>query len=321
MELNQYPLRIEITNRCNLRCEYCLSLASSDYRNRPETDFDALIKFIKYLQINQLFLLGGEVCYYYKIDELANYCLENKVGLKIATNGTLLDRYKEISKINKNITYVVSYNKEGCRDRLKMCDKFVKEMNVKVINILLNEENKDTINDTVEKFQKTKKVNWMCIFSDERTKKGRYDSLFESLVSRYDKVFIFDYLLKKGAIERIEDYKAHKHNIRCCHPLSLKGNNISFCKNIEDFGMKITGIDFSKKKNVDGLKIEFNKFQKKINLGKVPGCGECRFKELLTEVDDALEWVSSNANLRNIPINCTSLCWSLLKNKAFYSLR
>ena len=157
MELNQYPLRIEITNKCNLKCDYCLSLTSSYYRNRPETNFAALKKFIKFLRIKSLLLLGGEVCYYHKINGLADYCFKNNISVGIITNGVLLDRYKEISAINKRIIYIVSYNKEGCLDRLKMCDRFIKEMNARVINILINEGNENNVVGQVKKFQKMKK--------------------------------------------------------------------------------------------------------------------------------------------------------------------
>ncbi|MBM3247878.1 MAG: radical SAM protein [Candidatus Omnitrophica bacterium] len=292
MELNQFPLRIEITNKCNLKCDYCLSLTSCYYRNRPETDFAAVKKFIKFLKIRALFLLGGEVCFYHKMKELAKYCLDHKVGIGIVTNGTILDKYKELSKINKNISYLVSYNEEGHPRRLELCDKFIKEMNVNSINILVNKNNLNTIIKRVERFHRLKKIRLIKIFSDERTNKGSYDRLFESLASKYKKVYIHDYSLMKGCLEKVEDIKGLR--VRCDNPLSLKGNSISFCKNIEYFGMDITEIDFSKKYNRDRLKDKFLRFQKTINSGKVRYCKRCRFKSYITRDELVAQWVINN---------------------------
>jgi len=292
MELNQFPLRIEITNKCNLKCDYCLSLTSSFYRNRPETDFTALKKFIKSLKIRALFLLGGEVCFYHKIKELAKYCLDNKVGIGIVTNGTILESYKKLSRINKDISYLVSYNEEGHPRRLELCDKFIKEMNVNSVNILVNKNNIDTVIKRVDRFSRLNKIKLIKIFSDERTNKGSYDKLFESLAKKYKKVYVHDYSLMKGYLEKVKDIKGL--GVRCDNPLSLKGNSISFCKNIEDFGMDITKIDFSKKDNHDKLIDKFLRFQKTINSGKIRYCKRCRFKSYVTRDEMVAQWVINN---------------------------
>lgn len=172
--------------------------------------------------------MGGEVCFYHKINELVEYCLKNKVALGIVTNGTILDRYKTLSKINNKIRYVVSYNKEGCPNRLKSCERFIKEMKVNAVNILINKKNRNTVIRQIEKFHKMRKIKLIKIFSDERAKKGKYASFFEYLVSKYNKVYILDYSLMKDSFEKIEDTEGYK--IKCNNPFSLKGNNISFCK-------------------------------------------------------------------------------------------
>ncbi len=292
MNISDVGLRVECTNKCNLRCDYCLSLTSEEYRNRPETNFEALARFIEALKINRLFLIGGEICFYYRIEALMRFCRKKNIIVGTFTNGTLLKEYLRLIAINRELRIGVSYNQEGHPQRLNLCDQFIEQMPVCAINILVNDQSVTQLSSLVERFSKLKKIEHIKLFSDEDEAIGPYQALFESLVEKYPKVYIHDFHLRQGLAEKVAT--SRWYGIVCNHPLSIKGNSISFCKNIENFGMDITQIDFTQQQNINRLQQRFDDFQEKIQSGEIEYCRKCRFKTLLNKEMLIANWMETS---------------------------
>lgn len=114
---NTQQIVFEVTESCNLKCEYC---GYGDYyikdekRNNKKLDETAAISFLKYIikrlnstqngSINDDLLVGfygGEPLINFKfIKEIVSFCeqqelLDKKISYQITTNGTLLNRYIE----------------------------------------------------------------------------------------------------------------------------------------------------------------------------------------------------------------------------------
>ena len=86
---------VEITNYCNLSCSFC----SKDTREKREmtvSEFRMVISKIKDYTENIYLHVKGEPLLHSNLDEILSICDENKVNLKITTNGTLLAKRKDI---------------------------------------------------------------------------------------------------------------------------------------------------------------------------------------------------------------------------------
>jgi radical SAM protein with 4Fe4S-binding SPASM domain len=110
-----YPIHymIELTYKCNLKCFHCYANAGSgklQYVNKNQ-----LLKFLKASKENGLFsieLTGGEPFCYPYFSEILNFCTSNLKFMGILTNGTLIEKNKELlikyKQYNKRILFSVS---------------------------------------------------------------------------------------------------------------------------------------------------------------------------------------------------------------------
>lgn len=102
-------LRISLTDRCNLRCTYCMPesvmfMPSSHLLLAEEIDF-IVHKFVKH-GVTKIRLTGGEPLLRKDFSEILDLLSKHQVQLSLTTNGFLLDLYlsqlvkTEISSIN-----------------------------------------------------------------------------------------------------------------------------------------------------------------------------------------------------------------------------
>lgn len=86
---------VEITNYCNLACSFC----SKDHRDKKEmsvNEFKEVISKIKDYTDNIYLHVKGEPLLHSHLDEILNICDDNKINVRLTTNGTLLNTKKEI---------------------------------------------------------------------------------------------------------------------------------------------------------------------------------------------------------------------------------
>ncbi len=86
---------VEITNYCNLNCSFC----SKDKRAKKEMtidEFKIVISKIKNYTDNIYLHVKGEPLLHSHLDEILGICDENKMNVRITTNGTLLEKRKDI---------------------------------------------------------------------------------------------------------------------------------------------------------------------------------------------------------------------------------
>ena len=86
---------VEITNVCNLNCSFC----SKSNRNKKEMsaeEFRIVASKIKDYTNNIYLHVKGEPLLHSNLDEILSICDENKLIVSITTNGTFLEKQKEI---------------------------------------------------------------------------------------------------------------------------------------------------------------------------------------------------------------------------------
>ena len=80
---------VEITNICNLNCSFC----SKDKREKKEMsyqEFEEVINKIKDYTDNIYLHVKGEPLLHSHLDKILSICDDNKINVRITTNGTLL---------------------------------------------------------------------------------------------------------------------------------------------------------------------------------------------------------------------------------------
>ena len=80
---------VEITNYCNLHCSFC----SMDYLPKKEMsidEFKIVIDKIKNYTDNIYLHVKGEPLLHSRLDEILSICDDNRINVRITTNGTLL---------------------------------------------------------------------------------------------------------------------------------------------------------------------------------------------------------------------------------------
>lgn len=117
MLLDQYDrvanyLRIGVTDRCNLRCRYCMPAEGIDFAKRSDLlSFEEIVRLVKIfasLGVNKVRLTGGEPFVRNDIQDLISKIIELVPNLYITTNATLLHQHlpflKEVKLSGLNIS-------------------------------------------------------------------------------------------------------------------------------------------------------------------------------------------------------------------------
>ena len=86
---------VEITNKCNLNCSFC-SKDSLPKKEMSVNEFKIVISKIKDYTDNIYLHVKGEPLLHSHLDEILHICEENNINVRITSNGTLLDKKKDI---------------------------------------------------------------------------------------------------------------------------------------------------------------------------------------------------------------------------------
>ena len=167
-------LRISLTDRCNLRCFYCMPEEGVELMEKPSLmttdEIVGISKSFVDLGVDTIRLTGGEPLIRKDFDHLVRQLANLGVKLKLTTNGILLDKYfdlfREVPFSNINISLdsldkakSVFITKRDYYDRIM--DNIRKaihlDQNIKLNIVLIKGVNDSEISDFVE-LTKDKKI-------------------------------------------------------------------------------------------------------------------------------------------------------------------
>src|SRR4051794_35725368 len=90
-------LRISLTDKCNLRCFYCMPDENYDFMPSPRlmqaTEIEALAKAFVQLGVDKIRLTGGEPLVRKDFIQIINFLSPLPVTLTLTTNGTRLHHF------------------------------------------------------------------------------------------------------------------------------------------------------------------------------------------------------------------------------------
>ena len=86
---------VEITNKCNLSCSFC-SKDTLPKKEMTVEEFRLVIKKIKKYTDSIYLHVKGEPLLHSNLDKILDICNDNDIKVSITTNGTLLDKKKDI---------------------------------------------------------------------------------------------------------------------------------------------------------------------------------------------------------------------------------
>ena len=167
-------LRISLTERCNLRCVYCMpedgiELSEKESLMTHEEVISIAKKFVD-MGVRKIRLTGGEPLIKKNIEKIIIELTKLPINLGITTNGILLDNYLELFKKSgvKDINISLDTLKREKFNSITRRDYFDRVINninlyeqngfnIKINNVLIKGMNEDEMLDFIE-FTKNKNV-------------------------------------------------------------------------------------------------------------------------------------------------------------------
>lgn len=160
-------LRISLTERCNLRCFYCMPEEGIELTEKANLMTHEEVIFIAKqfvdLGVNKIRLTGGEPLIKKNIEKIVRELTAMPINLGITTNGILLDKYFELFKgcgvkdinISLDTLNKEKFNKITRRDYFervsKNIDVYVEAgFNIKINAVLIKGMNDDEVIDFIE---------------------------------------------------------------------------------------------------------------------------------------------------------------------------
>ncbi len=100
-------LRLSLTDRCNLRCSYCMPSIPEFVSHKKllsADELETLVSVFNDMGVSKIRLTGGEPLVRKDFQEIVERIVQFKASLHITTNGYYIDRY--IDLISKNFTSI-----------------------------------------------------------------------------------------------------------------------------------------------------------------------------------------------------------------------
>lgn len=135
-------VHLELTNRCNLKCEYCYK-DKAKKKDMPLKNWYKIIDSLVDYGVFQVTFGGGEPLIYKHMPQLLDYCVKKRLNVAMTTNGILLSAFQK-SVLNKFRQINVSYH--GDIHSLTESLRYLKINKIKAgINFVLKKEYKKDI--------------------------------------------------------------------------------------------------------------------------------------------------------------------------------
>ena len=125
---------VEITNYCNLNCSFC-SKDTLPKKEMTVSQFELVINKIKDYTSDIYLHVKGEPLLHSNLDKILDICDNNKINVRMTTNGTLLDKKKDIllkhniKQINVSLHSENNYN-NYFENVFNTCDEISKKTTV-----------------------------------------------------------------------------------------------------------------------------------------------------------------------------------------------
>lgn len=125
---------VEITNICNLKCSFC-SKDKREKRTMSILEFKEVLQKIKDYTKTIYLHLKGEPLLHQEFDKILSLCEQYQFNVKITTNGTLLEKQKDILKKHKikqiNVSLHSENNLENYFEKVfQVCDELSSHINI-----------------------------------------------------------------------------------------------------------------------------------------------------------------------------------------------
>jgi len=143
----------EITCRCNLRCEHCLSSAGEPLPNELSTqEAMRLLDYLEYIKVFNISLSGGEPLMRTDIFDIIDYASQKKFYIDLLTNGALITE-KVLNRLEESNIFNVQVSIDGIEenhDRFRG-KKGTYERAINAIKLLKDSKYNVSISSTVTK--------------------------------------------------------------------------------------------------------------------------------------------------------------------------
>lgn len=160
---------VEITNVCNLHCSFC-SLDNLPKKEMTVAEFKMVIAKIKDYTDNIYLHVKGEPLLHSHLDEILGICDDNKINVRITTNGTLLSKAKAVLLKHhiKQINVSLHSENNNCNyfdEVFKTCNElskhttiiyriWINKLSTKIVDKIISYYRLD--NDVIEKINQEK---------------------------------------------------------------------------------------------------------------------------------------------------------------------
>ncbi len=105
-------IKLEITNRCNLKCKHCLASAGLSKKELSLQEIKNILLQAKALGVSAIALVGGEPFLRPDLGEIIDFMYKLRFAFSISTNGMLIDE-KKIEVIKRKNLVKVSVSLDG----------------------------------------------------------------------------------------------------------------------------------------------------------------------------------------------------------------
>lgn len=160
-------LRISLTERCNLRCFYCMPAEGIELSEKSHLmsheEVIAIAKTFVEMGVKKIRLTGGEPLIKKNIEKIITELTQLPINLGITTNGILLDNYFELFKTSgvKDVNISLDTLDKKKFEEITRRDYFDRVINninlyeangfnVKINNVIIKGVNDNEINDFIE---------------------------------------------------------------------------------------------------------------------------------------------------------------------------
>ena len=118
---------VEITNKCNLNCSFCVR-TNKQKKEMTIDEFKVVIDKIKDYTDYIYLHVQGEPLLHSNLEEILKICEDNNIKVNITTNGTLINKYVDIFNKSKslrqiNISLHSENNSDNYYDNVFLCSK------------------------------------------------------------------------------------------------------------------------------------------------------------------------------------------------------
>lgn len=105
-------VQLFLTFKCNRSCDFCFNMGIHNEATLSSRDFGHIASIVKGYGISEIDILGGEPLLHKEIFEILESATNYFKQIYLSTNGSLINRLKEVKRLYPNISLGISLNSE-----------------------------------------------------------------------------------------------------------------------------------------------------------------------------------------------------------------